>query len=268
MRKSNHSKSWLLFLAGLFLLPSSALATDTVETWDPGATDLELYMGMEGFNHQDTRRSVFADILVGYGLIKGLSAYAGMTLYGHGQYLSGDRALYLGLFGTPLDSKHFDVDLFLDVKVNGAGNGAFELSPALELNLDADPKMQSYGAYLRMVVPLSGDDNPDSSAAIAGSQLGIHLDATLGAYWTIVPNYQLLVECNTGFLNINRFAPWPFSTKSLSQMERLNFSLGFNAVLSDQFELIPQITMTLPSQNEAMDFSAMIGMIVTLPSAK
>jgi hypothetical protein len=46
------------------LMPGVAWAADTVETWDPGAADVDFYLGFDGVGAE---RSVYGDIMVGYG---------------------------------------------------------------------------------------------------------------------------------------------------------------------------------------------------------
>ena len=94
--------------------PEPSEAADTVETWDVGATDVELAIGLDGVGPAPAERTHSAVMLLGYGIVERLSAYLGTTLEGD-QVLSNGRAyVHLGAFGTLVETDHFDLDLFLD----------------------------------------------------------------------------------------------------------------------------------------------------------
>ena len=96
----SNSKFTSFFIIALVLLPTSALAADTVETYDSGTINIDFFLGVDGFNHSDDRRLVFSDMMVGYGIANNFCSYAGVTLHGDGPTLTGHSDLYLGLFAT------------------------------------------------------------------------------------------------------------------------------------------------------------------------
>ena len=71
-----------------------------------------------------------------------------------------------GIFGTPVDSDHFDLDLFLDASFSP---DEFGLTPALELNFDLAPDLEVWGVYIRVEEGFSGRDESteDDPATVA-----------------------------------------------------------------------------------------------------
>jgi hypothetical protein len=128
----------LLIGASIFPLPDDGKAADTVETWDMGATDVDFYTGFDGIGERSTNRTVYSDIMLGYGIIDRLSAYVGTTLQGNEFFGDSQARIYLGVFGTSVDTDHFNLDLFLDISAGGPALSEFRVAPAVELNYDLD----------------------------------------------------------------------------------------------------------------------------------
>ncbi len=243
-RCSDHRRPGLPVLAVLAVLlaPGIARAADTVETWDPGAVDVDFYLGYDGAGSPS--RSVYGDIMVGYGIVEGFSAYLGTALTAPDSLAGGEPGLYLGVFGTLVDTDHVDFDLFLDLGATGDGMSDLEVRPSLELNLDAAPDLRSFGTYVRAgVVAHSADD---ASRAV--------LDVTLnpGAYVTLAGSHQLFVEYDMAF------APSDGAT------EIGGFALGYNVVINDALELVTQVHADIPQADEVAAVSFMAGFIATI----
>jgi hypothetical protein len=248
---------------------SSLQAADTVETWAVGATDVDYYVGADGLRRSRVDRAVFTDIMFGYGLVERLSAYLGTTMEGNGYLSSGAPSLYTGLFGTVIDSRHVDVDLFIDMCASGAGMGDLAFTPAFELNVDADPNMATWGSYLRVAVPLIGQSEPGGSGE-PGDPGGagndrlrhdtlVHVEPVLGAYWAPRPGHQLLIEVDA----MMHAKPSPEERR----VDLGGVALGYNLALSDAIELISQVHVDVPLGDESVDLGAMVGIIATLPGA-
>ncbi len=252
----------VLVAAGVVLLSAAsrpALTADTVETWDVGATDVEFYLGFDGVGLEKYEKTVYGDILLGYGLVERFSAYLGTTLQGN-EYLSdGSAGLYLGIFGTPVDTNHFDFDLFLDISAAGEGFEEFALSPALELNLDVDPEMGSWGMYLRIPFSVFGRrvDSPDHEEP-AGFDASFLLESTIGTYYTIAEIHQILLEFNMGF--------HPDPDDDERTMDVGGIALGYNVVIVDALELVNQVYFDIPQGDETPAWGFMMGIIATVPS--
>ncbi|MCP4604699.1 MAG: hypothetical protein GY847_29960 [Proteobacteria bacterium] len=251
----------LAIVSGLVnAVPRSALAVDTVETWDVGATDVDFYLGLDGLGLGKHEKTVYGDIMLGYGLVERFSAYVGTTLQGNEYFSDGSAGLYLGIFGTPVDTDHFDLDLFLDVSAEGSGFEQFALSPALELNIDLDPQMDSWGIYLRVPFPLQGRklSSPDHEES-DDFEASFHLESTLGTYYTIAEIHQILLEYNMGF--------HPKSDDGERDLDVGGLALGYNVLIIDSLELINQVFFDIPQDDESTAWGFMIGLIATMPSA-
>ena len=249
----------IIVITGLLITPRArpARAADTVETWAVGATDLDFYTGYDGLGKRRLDRLIFGTIMLGYGLVERLSAYVGQNLQGNDYFAEGTGTTTLGIYGTPVDTKHFDLDLFLGFSLGGKGYREPGLTPMVELNFDLDPNRLSWGMYLRSGFRIHGrnrsldQDNPDYET--------LHqLEVTVGTYYTIARRHQLLVEHD--FVWRTKAAP------GARTLEIGGLAFGYNATLSERFELITQVTVDLPQPGERPSVNFMTGFIVTLPS--
>ena len=248
-------------LATMFLaLGAPAWAADTVEAWAVGATDVDYYVGADRLRRSRAERTVYTDIMLGYGLVEGLSAYLGICMEGNGYLTTGAPALYTGLFGTIVETDHVDFDLFLDVSAGGPGLSELVLTPAFELNVDMDPDMLSWGAYLRFGLPLIGQSTPVTGdpGALTHDTL-VHVEPVLGAYWSPRAGHQLLVEVD-GLMHAT-------PSRGERPLDLGGVALGYNVALGDAIELITQVQVDIPLGDELFDFGGMIGIIATLPGA-
>lgn len=249
-------------LTGIALgaLSTPARAADTIETWDPGATNLEVYLGSEGLGLPERKdRATVAELVAGYGVSNRLSAFLGATALANDALTPRDGALRLGLFGTPVDTRHVDLDLLLVLEVGGPAFQRFAVMPGFELNLDLHPNRRSAGLYLRSGVQLTGATTSAPLAIGASPQgdLTFSFPITLGMYIRVAPRHEVLLE--SGFLLRPRPGP------EERRLEVGGLALGYNVTLNDRVELVTQVQVDIPQGEETPAVSVMSGLIVTLP---
>ncbi len=256
MRTAKTPLSFLCAVALLFGFACTARAADTVETWDVGATDVDMYSGVDGVGLTRAEGSLYGDIMLGYGLVNRLSAYVGQKITGNSFFTGGAGTTYLGLFGTPVDTDHFDLDLFLGFDLGGAGYKEFGVTPMVELNFDLDPHRRTWGMYIRTGFRLHGhnltsdDENPQWETHTT-------LASVLGTYYRI-GHHQILLEFD--------FAWKKFRAEQERELEIGGLALGYNVTLSNRIELITQAYFNLPQSEERFSVGFMAGIIVTLPT--
>lgn len=260
MKKSNHPVKWGIVAAFVTVLTSQVnYAADTTETFDRGASDAELYFGYDGVGLKNTERMINSEFVVGFGLLERLSVYITAGLEATDQFSNAAGALNFGLFGTPIDKDHFDLDLFFNLGVGGEGFSEFQATPSLELNLDHDPEHRTFGFYLRGGVPIYGRElavtDPEQEPS---SQVTAHLESTAGAYYTLTDGHQLLLEYDMGF------RPDPAEDEHAAEIGGL--TLGYNIGLGDYIELINQVFLDIPQDNETTAWGFSVGFIATMPS--
>jgi hypothetical protein len=236
-------------------LAGTSRAADTVETWDVGATDVDFYLGFDGIGPDEDARAMYGDIMLGYGLIKGLSAYIGATLSANDHFADGNADVYLGVFGTPVDTDHFDLDLFLDVGAGGDGFDDFAVTPSTELNFDLDPEQGNWGLYLRAGVPLYGEPDEETPGEHVRA---FDVELNPGTYFTLGRGHQLLLEYDMSF--------HPRQENHVTHVGGV--ALGYNVVLADPIELINQVYVDIPQADETASVGLFTGIIVTMPSAR
>lgn len=235
-----------------------AQAADTIETWDVGATDLDFYTGYNGLGGARTAHGIYGDLMLGYGLVERFSAYIGQSLKGNGYFTAGEANTYLGIYGTPVDTRHFDLDLFLGFSLGGPQYREVGLTPMMELNFDLDPNRQSWGAYVRTAFRLHGQTLGDEENP--SFEILHELTTVVGTYYTIKRKHQLLLELD-----------FTWRTKAADGARKLEIggvALGYNVTLSERIELISQVSLDVPQSGERFNVGLMLGFIVTLPSAK
>lgn len=244
---------------GATVAPSSANAADTVETFDVGATDRELYMGMDGIGNRRAESGVFGETVLGYGIVDGFSAYVGTALEANGNFAEGGAGLAFGAFGTAIDTDHFDLDLILDMGAGGEGFGEFSLAPSVEINFDASPEMSTWGVYVRAGVPVYGQTIHDQTREGQQDQQTVYsLELNPGAYLTIAEGHQILVEYE--------MAVHPKAPQDDHMTEIGGIAVGYNLAFGDSIELISQFYTDIPQAGEQSSFGVMTGFVATLPS--
>jgi hypothetical protein len=241
-------------------------AADTTETFGIGASDFELYLGFDGAGLGKYEKTVSAAALVGFGFMDRFSGYVTAFAEGNEYFSEGGGGAGFGIFGTPVDTNHFDLDLFLD---SGFGEGEMHIAPAVELNLDAKPDLGLCGLYLRAAEVLEGRDDSveDDPATDTDETHEKHTFApttslTVGAYVTIAEIHQILVEYDVGFHHGLNDAP----EGKPKVVEHGGVALGYNVVVSEHFEIISQVSVDIPNDGEKVAAGFMVGMIASMSS--
>ena len=243
-----------LFLATVLSATAVAHGADTTETFAVGLSDAEFYFGLDGVGKQASARRLAGELLIGVGLLPRLSACFGVKLSGATGLGQAEPALGLGLFGTPIDTAHFDLDVGFELQVGGDGMGDFTVAPWLELNLDAAPNLAWMGLYGRLKAVLTR--GPGDAGISEDGAIDFTLEPTLGAYYTLSTGHQLLLEYELA-LHPQRPPGVPFS-------EPGKVTLGYNLCLSGELELVSGVAVSLPSNQESASLSVVVGVIATL----
>ncbi len=244
---NERGRSGLAGLAVLLLLAVSsapALAVDSLELFDPGVSDFEFYLSLSGVGQDES--AVGAETVLGIGITDCLSG----QIFASGeanQYLEGAAAEFgFGIFGTPVDTDHLDLDTGLNVATGGGAHGDFALAPFIEINLDSDPEMLGYGAYLVVEEALSG----------SGATIMPVTALTLGAYYTVKDGHQFLAAFDVTFNHRNA---------DERNTDVGSIALGYNSALTDNIELITEVSFDIPQDDDDFGAGFVIGFIAALP---
>lgn len=255
---------WFWAALALILVPAGAAqAADTIETFDVGATDLEFYSGYDGIGLDKYDGVVAGELVLGLGLIDGLSATLGVSAEANERLGAGAGAVGFGLFGTPVDTDHFDLDLSWGMEISGSD---FSLAPGIEMNFDLKPDLALWGMYVRINPTLTGRDesSEDDPATLAVDEskpkfaFAPGMGMTLGTYWTIAEKHQLLLEADTTLL----FDP----ADDERTFDFGGVALGYNVMVHPSVELITQVYLDIPQEDDKFSVGVMGGIVVTLPS--
>lgn len=236
----------------------TAMAADTTEAFDVGASDVDLYLGYDGVGFDNDERSISGEVMLGYGIVDNISAFAGAARSGSETFESDSTTTYFGLFGTVVESDHVDVDVYACFSGEDADRSYLAVTPGLELNLDRAADLKSWGVYLNGAFPVFGRKTETAIQESAKTEVAVIFENTTGAYLTISDGHQLLLEFDMIFL------PDPPSGQRGVQVGALAF--GYNLYLVDALELINQISLDIPQGGETASIGIMIGLIATLPT--
>lgn len=238
-------------------LPESATAADTVETYDRGATNLELYLGMDGLGPSGAAPAANGDLVLGYGLTGGLSAYVATAIETGEDLGNRTHDARVGLIATPWDGETLDLDLLLELGGGGHGFSSLWIVPGVELNLDFTSSIGAFGPYVRASVPINGERhrNVDGSTTFRTDHA---LDLNPGLQWTPWDGHQFLIEYGVA-LRLGR-------VDEADTWEDGGAALGYNVALSEGFELITQGSLA-PTGNR-WDTGLLVGVIATIPEAR
>ena len=253
----NQSPIGVVVMAAVVLIPASATAVDTVETWDVGATDVDFYFGFDGVGLHRHERSLSGDLMLGYGIIERLSAYLGATLSADEYLSNGVGQVYLGGFGTPVETDHFDLDLFLDFRLGGEGFGELRIGPAMELNVDLVPDRERWGVFFVVGAPISNRTTTDAQGS-ENEETVVSVEATVGTYLTLGTRHQVLLDYTMAF--------HPMADDD--EIEVGSVGVGYNVEVHEAVELISEVRVDVPQEGERVAVGFVVGFIATLPSQR
>ncbi len=241
-------QSLLCLLVTIFVSWSiSANALDTTEPFELGFTDYEMYSSMGGANLNAGERTIGWDGVVGVGLTDSFSAALKYSLESNDYLQSDGDQLHLWVFWTVTASKIFDVDFFSQI---GTGGG---LAFGSELNLDLD----KFGLQLTLEegienrIDLKGNPTKERSYNL-GLQPLVH--------YALNDSTQLLAAIDFSLPHYPKKGERSFNIGSVG--------IGLNIGVHPAVELITELNIDIPQDDEKMAIGAMIGFLATVPATK
>ena len=261
-RVAQHS---VLIAATLLLLgpPPLVMALDTVECFDLGATDVELYAGAVELGRGDGQ--VTQEFVLGLGLTEALSAYAGVPIAAGRNLATAESELHFGVFGTPVTRGRWALDLLFDACAGGDGWSELTIAPGIEVNYDRfDANDEGgWGLFFQGQVAVHPEFCEDSvlvgpgSGTASDARLALHSDLALGVRRRIGAAHEVL-------LRIDAALPLRSTLDRGGALE--SAVVGYNRELGETLELITEGSWRLARGSSPATFSFLIGCIASLPS--
>ncbi len=251
---SNRLRMSALATCLVIFASSEGWAADTTEPFEIGATNVDFYGGADGLGLGKYESTLYLDAMIGYGITSRLSYYLGTRLYGNEYFGAASGDLYTGLYGTPVDTEHFDLDLFLGATLGGLSS--FSLAPGAEFNFDVTREQALFGFYLRIFVPITGEETVESTGDVSYDVVG-SAEVTLGTYLKFQTDHMIHLEYDMVI---------PFSPESGAPAYAVEgIALGYNVVVHENVELINQLYLDIPQSGETVSVGLMAGFIATVP---
>lgn len=242
-------------LALALMAASPARAANTIQNFDEGASYFEGHISFDGIGLDQYQMQFGVQGILGFGITTSVSAYIGVTGAANELFGAGTLTGNLGLFWTPLDTDHLDLDLLLDV---GAGTAGFTLSPGLELNLDIKPERALAGLYIVLWESFTGrdlstQDNPLTPKDETASEfeLAPSTSLSLGTYLTVAEVHQLHLVFDMTFRHN--------AASGEIANEVGGVALGYNIMVTDEIELINQVYLNIPQGSESFSAGLSLG---------
>jgi len=211
--------------------PTSAQALDTWETWDPGGVGIDMgFTGGFALGGRDKAPSVETSAgtwVYGYLGLETISVYGWVEVYGYGD--SAELGGGWGLYGTPIDTNHFDMDVGF---LFSAYHGSIAPTPWIELNLDVKPDMELFGVFARAEL------YPSITPVGPTPEIAVDLALTAGTYLSVGTGQVLLGWRGAAGL----YADGGFGHAAV---------LGWNPGLADWGELVTEVEVAVPTDAES-----------------
>ncbi|RLB45030.1 MAG: hypothetical protein DRI90_28890 [Deltaproteobacteria bacterium] len=166
------------------------------------------------------------------------------------------------MWSTPVDSDHLDIDLLLDLGWSPDGPAA---TPGVEINLDTEPDLALWGAYLkaeesltsRGLSPAEAARCTPEQAAEQSAEFAPTTQATVGLYWTVAKHHQLLLEADGSVLNN--------PAEDEAAVDFGGLAAGYNVVVHRSIELVNQLCFDVPVRDgDPFSVGVSIGFITTI----
>ncbi len=260
----------LIGLVLLFSLARVAHAGDTLELWDLGVSDFELFLAYAGAGKNEPERGVGAETLLGIGITGWLSAYLSASGEANEELGEGTGAFGFGVFATALDTDHFDFDIGFDVTIGNLGPGEegpaghsqadVGFTPFVELNLDSDPDLNGFGAYVFLEYGVGGRDESfldPMGEEVRDFTITRTTNLTVGAYYTVCEGHQAFLSHDLAFNHTPEAGD--------RHTEVGGVALGYNFfVVPDVLEIITEVNFDIPQDGEDFGADFLLGFIATL----
>ncbi len=243
--------------AGIAILVCAvpARAADTLETFDRGASDAEVYVGITGLDSTLDGIGEFTELAMGFGISDHLSAWLVACISTDMAGGNPGAGFSTGIFGTVLDRDRFQLDLLLDVSLAGHLLEDLSIGPAFELNWDLFPDRGLWGLYLRAGVPISGCKLAPENHPGHVRQWTVF--TLLGSYVMVRPGHQILLEIDVTFHIAPHLPDHPVEPGAVA--------IGYNVTLGPTVELVTEVALDIPAWGNGPSIAIMAGLILTLP---
>lgn len=239
----------------LLLLPSTASALDTWESYGPLAFGVDAYV-RGGVDPAGGPNGEPKGQLGGW--MYGFLGLGPITFYGTFE-VDGDPMTGVNLVGggpgilaTPLDTPVIDLDLGFQFLFLGPDQTVLTPTPWLEFNVDFGPDQSVAGLFGRLDLPIYVLPQDGAEPTVS-----MDLEWTVGAYFALAKQHQLLL----GWRNLAPVLP-------AGHVAPGEVVVGWNARAAPFLELVTELAFGIPEDDSLPTFAGTFGLEFTLGVTK
>ncbi|MBN2343211.1 MAG: hypothetical protein JXX29_04230 [Deltaproteobacteria bacterium] len=242
------SVAMIFFIA----VPEKGHTADTVEPFEKGAIDFELYTGVAGTGLELYEYSMFGEVVFGYGIWDQLSGYIGIVVDSNSDIADEGAVVALGILGTIVDTRFFDGDLIWETSFE---RKAYTMSSLVELNVDLHPQQKTVGSYLRSGIALCRQYPQYDFTTVGEYRDEFQLVGLWGVYATLGDGYQIFFEYDLVLHTV--------ASPLESSIEVGGVAVGVNVAVHDRIKFINQVYLDIPQSPESLAAEISTGMVAT-----
>jgi hypothetical protein len=235
-----------------------AAAAGSARTYGVGILDLKVSAGFDGYNPDGYKKNLFSDVVLKYGVKDRFSAYVAASILSDDYPGEKKGRAAMGLSGTPVDLRHFNVNLGFDVTVD---SDRFSLVPKLQLNLDLGTRVGKMGVYFKLEESLASSAAETGAASIRDAVNSLRFTPetglTVGTSWALVRGHQLAIEYDMDFARTRLQTP--------NAAEIAGISIGYNVRLTDHIKTFYKVSLDIPGAGGDFNAGLKVGFAVNLP---
>lgn len=211
-----------LLLGLLLTVSSTGFALDTTEAFDPGFSDLEVYLGYLGLDNPSESSVVSAETLIGIGVTGIFSTYISYAVESNGYLANSEDYVTMGLFWTALEAEVVKFDLFGSTGTGGS------IAFGIESNID----LTNWGFQLKIEEAIANKNSSEREQFTALQPL---------LYYRFSSGVELLSAVDLEYAG---------NESGENEFDYSSFSFGINFPLNESVEAISQFDLVNGDNDE------------------
>lgn len=248
---STHFPAIIALACTALVMPCQAFALDTIEPFGEGASDIELYLGVDGFGRSSELATLGSTLVYGYGFSERFSAYFSWSMESDARMSSLDGTASLGATLLAVDGDVFDLDMLVGLRMQDD----FLRVPDLESGVELDASLGRFGLFATTLGVISEPRTTYANGA------AIDMALALGFRFAPAEGHEVLAAAS-GALHIR-----PADEVPAPPFEIDGFMFGYNTMLGGGIELIHEVRLSPAATADKISVGITSGLLFAVPSS-